>query len=121
MQVTDASLWIVQAGRSERETGSEPTPAPLAVLAQALATARPQGYAASALACPVDEPSKRALAKRRHDVKAALRTMGFTLKALQDGYKFDDDKAKAKIDAIAKALAVLEKEGDLLARLMVAD
>lgn len=60
-----------------------------------------------------DDETSRALAKRRHDVKAALRTLAFSLKALESGYRFDDEKATAKIDAIAKAVQVLERESEL--------
>lgn len=70
------------------------------------------------VAFPGDDETRRALAKRRHDVKAALRTLGFTVKALETGYKFDDAAAKAKVDAIAKAVQVLEREGQLLTQVL---
>lgn len=83
-------------------------------LPQVFAEARARQMAIGVVRHIVTSDSRRILAKRRHDVKAALRTFSFSLKAIQSGYKFDDDKAQAKIDAIAKALAILEKESDLL-------
>ncbi len=62
--------------------------------------------------------SVKITAKRRHDLKAALRTLAFTVKALQDGYTFQDEAAGAKIDAIARAVRVLELEGEAMLRSM---
>lgn len=88
-----------------------PSDAPeLPSLAPLLDEARRADLDAMLVLSVCDDETNRALAKRRHDVKAALRTLGFSLKALETGYKFDDDKAAAKIDAIAKAVQVLERE-----------
>jgi hypothetical protein len=94
-------------------------PAQLAALAAPLAALT--DVTATVVAFPATDESRKVLAKRRHDVKAALRTWGFTVKALESGYRFDDAMAKAKIDAIAKALAVLERESALLSVILGAD
>jgi len=74
-----------------------------------------------AVACSADAGPLRAVAKRRHDLSAALRTLGFTVKALQTGYTFQDDIAAAKIEAIAKAVQILEREAVFLSRLLLGD
>ncbi len=56
------------------------------------------------------EDNAKELSKRHHDVKAALRTIGFAFDAIKSGYKYDDDKAEAKITAVSKAIAVLEMD-----------
>ncbi len=52
----------------------------------------------------------QSMAKRRHDVQGALRTLTMATEALADGYKFDDESGPAKIAAMAKAVQVLERE-----------
>jgi hypothetical protein len=74
-----------------------------------------------AVSCSADEDTKRAVAKRRHDLTAALRTLGFTVKALQTGYTFQDDVAAAKIDAIAKAVQIVEREAGCLNQLLLGE
>jgi hypothetical protein len=64
-----------------------------------------------------DSESKKRLALRGHDVTAALRTLRFALEALQSGYRFEDDKAQAKLETLSKALGVLEAEAPLLQKL----
>jgi hypothetical protein len=76
--------------------------------------AEAEGKAVSILAAPVE--SRKIMAKRRHDLKAALRTLGFTVEALKAGYTFQDEAAAAKVEAIAKAVQVLEREATLLTR-----
>ena len=63
----------------------------------------------------------KARSKRRHDVKAALRTLQLLLKALQGGYRFEGDDAAAKIDAVARAYQVLEKESQTLDQILASD
>ena len=92
----------------------EAAPSELPSLPKVFAEARAHNSAVLLLRHTGTSDSRRILAKRRHDVKAALRTFSFSLKAIQSGYKFDDDKAQAKIEAIAKALIILQKESDLL-------
>jgi hypothetical protein len=98
-------------------TAKTPTP-PDALAALAPILAKLPDLAATVVAFPAHEDSRKHLAKRRHDVKAALRTLTFTVQALESGYRFDDAIAKAKIEAIAKALAVLEREAELLHRVL---
>ena len=57
---------------------------------------------------------RQALAKRRHDVMAAMRTLNFTVEALSEGYKFDDGMAHAKTLAIARAVKLIQGEMDWL-------
>ncbi len=99
----------------------EAAPAALAGLESLFANARAQGTRLAVVAVPASPEALRTLAKRRHDLKAALRTLGFTVKALESGYTFRDDKAAAKTAAIAKAVAVLAAEGDVLARILAVD
>lgn len=63
----------------------------------------------------------KARAKRRHDLKASLRTLQLLLKALQGGYRFQGDDAAAKIDAVARAYQVLEKECQTVDKILVID
>lgn len=70
------------------------------------------------VAFPTDQGTKKLLSKRRHDLKAALRTLGFAVQALEAGYRFDDTKAAAKIEAIAKAVQVLERESEFLTKVL---
>lgn len=65
--------------------------------------------------------TQKSLAKRRHDVKAAMRTLGFMTTALKGGYMFNDDKAAAKIDAIEKAVTCLTRESDILLQILATD
>lgn len=63
----------------------------------------------------------KALAKRRHDIKAAMRTLGFMTAALKTGYTFNDDKAAAKIEAIERAVICLGRESDILTQVLASD
>lgn len=63
----------------------------------------------------------KALAKRRHDIKAAIRTLGFMITAVKSGYTFNDDKAAAKIEAIEKAVACLNRESEILVQVLASD
>ena len=96
----------------------DPVPPSLTALTALFGEARTAGLTVTLVSHVTSSEEDKALAKRRHDVKAALRTLGFTVKALESGYHFQDDKAAAKIDAIAKAVAILEREGHLLVELL---
>ena len=61
----------------------------------------------------------RVRSKRRHDLKAGLRTIQLLVKALQGGYRFDDDQATAKIEAVSRASLVLEKEFQTLDHILL--
>lgn len=91
-------------------------PAHLPAAAKLFLEAATAGQSAVVVTAPAE--SSKLMAKRRHDLKAALRTLGFTVKALQTGYTFQDDAAAAKIEAIAKAVLIIEREGDLLLRVL---
>lgn len=85
-------------------------------LASLISSARAAQMQLSLIARTEAEDTRRLLAKRRHDVKGALRTLGFVVQALEKGYQFEDGAAKAKIEAIGKAVQILTKEQDLLLR-----
>lgn len=70
---------------------------------------------------PQTPEKAKARSKRRHDFKAASRTIQLLVKALHSGYRFDDAEAQAKIDAIARAATVLEKETHALDRILAAE
>lgn len=72
------------------------------------------------LSLRADEEGMRALGKRAHDVTAGLRTLSFAVESLRDGYRFDDNLADAKIVAMEKAVANLERECALLEKLLKA-
>ncbi len=96
-------------------------PEALAAPAKALFdAAHAQGADLALVIVPDAANQRRALTKRRHDLKAAGRTLGLAIQALESGYRFDDDKARAKIDAIAKAVQVLTRETDLVLRALEA-
>lgn len=63
-----------------------------------------------------DPESKKVLAKRIHDLTAALRTLRFVFEALESGYRFDDDKAADKIKSVGRAVSNLERETELINR-----
>lgn len=89
-----------------------------AFLGPFLAEAEEKSLAAVVAVSAADPEAAKRAAKRRHDIKGALRTLGFSVTALQSGYRFDDDKAEAKITAIAKAVAVLTRESELALALL---
>lgn len=64
-----------------------------------------------------DEGSRKAIAKRAHDVTSALRSLRFLADALGEGYRFDDAAAADKIVYVQKAVSVLEREEKLLRNL----
>ena len=57
-----------------------------------------------------DESSKKELAKRVHDIRGALRTLSLAVDSIKEGYKFSDNMAEAKIAAMLKAVAILDRE-----------
>ncbi len=57
---------------------------------------------------------EKQLAKRSHDVKAALRTLQMAIESLHAGYRFDDAMAGRKLSAMDKALACLKAQEPLL-------
>lgn len=106
-------------GRAQVEVHGteERIPEPLQAAAAALfAAAADQNLVCKVALAP--RAAAKDLAKRRHDVKAALRTLEFAAEALKGGYTFQDDVAAAKIQAIARAVQVLQSEGEALASLL---
>lgn len=55
-----------------------------------------------------------ARSKRRHDLLGAIRTLKYTLEGLRKGYRYDDANAEAKIEALAKAIGIIERETALV-------
>ena len=51
-----------------------------------------------------------AAAKRRHNLRGALRTLQLATEAIAGGYRFNDDTAQLKIATMQSAIATLEKE-----------
>lgn len=96
-------------------------PEALRAAAPAFAAAATSGLSLKLVTAPRDEAGQRARAKRRHDLKGAVRTLGYAVQSIQAGYKFDDERAAQKIAAIAKAVQVLEREAELLAKLAYED
>ena len=95
----------------------DPCPPALPAVSQLFLQAKSTNLVPVVLLYGADNPTARALAKRRHDVKAALRTLGFTVNALTSGYTFQDELAAAKIDAITRAVELLQRESDLIGTL----
>lgn len=63
------------------------------------------------------------VAKRKHDVLGAVRTLAMACNAVAEGYRFDDATAQAKIEAMRKASELLQREitGDTVSRLFIKD
>lgn len=95
----------------------DPCPPTLPAVSKLFQQAKSTNLVPVVLLYGADAPTARSLAKRRHDVKAALRTLGFTVNALTSGYTFQDELAAAKIDAITRAVQLLERESSLLGAL----
>ena len=76
------------------------------------------GVGLSLITYPVGEASLDALAKRRHDLKAALRTLEHSIGQLETGYHFDDKNAAEKIASMRRALTVINRDAGLLLRLL---
>lgn len=95
----------------------DPCPPTLPAVAQLFQQAKSTNLVPVILLYGADTATARSLAKRRHDVKAALRTLGFTVNALTSGYTFQDDLAAAKIEAITRAVQLLDRESSLLGAL----
>jgi|GEM_PF-3358170 len=65
-----------------------------------------------------DDDSRKSIAKRVHDLRGALRTLGMAFDSIKNGYRFDDQMAAAKLNAMEKAFGVLERESQLPLRLL---
>lgn len=52
--------------------------------------------------------------KKMHDITSALRTFEMAVESLKNGYRFDDELASAKINALAKSVATTKEQLDVL-------
>lgn len=95
---------------------NDPLPPSLGAALDLFRQARAAGLTATIVLTRTE--SAKITAKRQHDVKAALRTLSFATKAIESGYRFDDEMAKAKIEAMGKAVALLDRESALLLRVL---
>lgn len=57
---------------------------------------------------------------RRHNIDSALRTMTYAVQGLQNGYRFDDERADGKIENMAEAVEILQGDFALLDAILVA-
>lgn len=57
-----------------------------------------------------DQDLQKICSKKLHDITGAIRTFQYALDNIKGGYKFDDDKAPSKIEAIEKAFNVIKRE-----------
>lgn len=96
----------------------QPAPADLPSTEALAREAQAKGLEATLLTWKADPEAAKIMAKKRHDVRGALRTLGFAAKAIDGGYTFQDDQAKAKVEAIVKAVKVLEVETETLVQLL---
>lgn len=68
---------------------------------------------AKVLVVDIDPQAIEVLNRRRHDLQSAIRTLVMASNSLSEGYRFDDTRGKSKIAAVAKAVKVIESEGEL--------
>ena len=94
--------------------GDRDLPAELLGLKGVVRAARDAGIHLTTVATPAATGERRALAKRRHDLRAALRTLAFAAEALTEGYRFDDEVGPDKIQAVVRAVQVMDREAKLL-------
>ena len=85
------------------------------------ASSEAQGAGVSMMIYPSGEPTIYALTKRRHDLKAALRTIEHSVLQLEAGYHFDDEIAGQKIASMRRALTVITRDAELLMSLLEVD
>lgn len=90
-------------------------------LEKAREEAKSQGIGLGILAYGIGNEVINDVSKRRHDLRAALRTIELTLAQLSDGYHFDDDHAVEKIASIRRAAAILHREAEVLIKLYTID
>jgi isoaspartyl peptidase/L-asparaginase-like protein (Ntn-hydrolase superfamily) len=57
-----------------------------------------------------EDLKSRELARRRHDITGAVRTLRAALDALKEGDRFEGEMGTAKLNAVEKAVKVLERE-----------
>jgi len=54
------------------------------------------------------------LAKAKHDLDGALRSLNLAIGGIKKGYRFADEQAEAKIKAMERSLDILKRELGLL-------
>lgn len=97
-----------------REEGA--LPRALAKAGPLFAEALAAGLELTLVVSKADDVTRRSSVKRRHDVKGALRTLEYAVDALRRGESLAPSPgapggaAASKIDAVARAVAVLQKE-----------
>jgi len=60
----------------------------------------------------------QSVAKRRHDISGATRTLRLAINNIKEGYRFDDPLAEKKLEAMDKALSVLMRECEIVKTLL---
>ncbi len=99
-----------------RESDAAALPSPLAAAKPLFAAALAAGLEVTLVVAGTDDATKRSNVKRRHDVKGALRTLEYAVDALRRGESLAPTPGApvgpgaSKIDAVARAVAVLQKE-----------
>lgn len=83
--------------------------------------AKEQGLGLGVVAYRMGDEGYPQISKRRHDLRAALRTIELTLEQLDEGYHFDDALAQEKIASIRRAAGVLNREAQVLLQLYTPD
>lgn len=87
-------------------------------LKELMARCLQMGKGMSLITYPTEDAAMGALAKRRHDLKAAMRTLELSVAQLESGYHFDDGSAADKIASMRRALTVIGRESSLLLNLL---
>ncbi len=90
-------------------SSSTKSESPLEGLDELFASAAKQNLHLSIVSSSDSPEAEQARSKARHDLVGALRTLSMAKDSFENGYKFDDDLAEAKIAAIGRATAALEK------------
>lgn len=57
-----------------------------------------------------EQEALEALNRRVHDGRGSIRTLRLAIEAIQEGYRFDDDMAEAKLQAMSRAVDHLATE-----------
>lgn len=90
-------------------------------VASVFAEAKALGFRSTLVLHEGSPENAQILARRQHDVRASLRTLDLSVKALTSGYRFADEQAQAKIAAMHRAVQCLEREVALLSAILQAE
>jgi hypothetical protein len=66
----------------------------------------------------VNPEAKKIIGKKVHDITSSLRALTFAVESIEEGYRFDDDLAEAKIASMKKAVSQLQKEFPLICEIL---